>query len=141
VTRLSVWTRETPGRKSQIPDHFVAARSRYVGMENILASRVETRHQFYGVECKAVERHDFQSCPSGCGSHRLYHLMNFEWALQQLRDGKSVKRKAWHTPWSKLQQNIWIEKGEFYTVLRFLFSGHLSGEDLLADDWIIHEKV
>ena len=67
--------------------------------------------------------------------------MTFEWALQELRDGRPVKRKLWEAPYSKLQQNIWLEYPcGCGPILRFLFSGQLSGEDLVAEDWIPHIK-
>lgn len=67
--------------------------------------------------------------------------MNFEWALQQMREQKYVKRKTWDAPWSKLQQHMWLDHNYKIPVLCFLFGETLKGEDLLAEDWEIHERI
>lgn len=64
--------------------------------------------------------------------------MTFEWALQRLREGGKVRRKAWFTPWSRLQQYCWAEKKEYGVILNTLLTDKLNGDDLFAEDWEEH---
>jgi len=57
--------------------------------------------------------------------------MTFEWALAELKEGKKVWRKSWYTPWSKLQNYFWVDRG----VLSGLFSHRLGWDDFIAEDW------
>lgn len=63
----------------------------------------------------------------------------FEWALQQLRAGKKVYRKAWIARWSRLQEHCWYQWVGREPVLMFLFTNYLRAVDMEAKDWEIYE--
>lgn len=58
--------------------------------------------------------------------------MTFEWALEQLKAGKAVRRTDWEVPWSHVQQSVRVHNN----CLRFTFSQQILWEDFAADDWI-----
>ena len=67
--------------------------------------------------------------------------MTFEEALPLLRSGQRVRRRLWANNWMshRLQQHMWMEFHESYTILRFLFGdSKLSAEDLNATDWELY---
>lgn len=65
--------------------------------------------------------------------------MPFEWALQQMREGRKVMRLSWKCGWSRFQQSMWYEEYLGKPVLRTLFSQDLRAEDLEAQDWVVKE--
>lgn len=69
--------------------------------------------------------------------------MKFEQILPYLRAGHKVRRRAWHTGWSKLQQHMWYAKPPYATgvLLQWMWSspGGLRAADLDAEDWEIYE--
>ena len=66
-------------------------------------------------------------------------MSNFEWALEQLRKDKKVKRKSLPASW-------FVEYREGYPLLLVKFrdgstgAGLLNAEDILADDWSISDN-